>query len=451
MHVTTAPSESIDLSRRDLTLDLARVVCVLLVVAIHLLFVGVGPTPDGGIAVTRPLEEQSWFWLATWFGQIMPLFFVVGGFATATSLRGHRRRIRNQVLADRTFVHGRMLRLVRPALPLLLFLAVMLAGATAVGVDPALLDAVATGVGSPLWFLCAYLICQLLAPLLLDRHERAPRATLCMLAVAVVVVDLVQFSIPDVPRDAAGMSLLGYLNMLFVWPLVQQLGYGYADGWFARRAWWQLLLLAALCWAALVPLTAWGPYSLDMLTNLNPPTLPLVVLGLGQAALLQLLKTPLTALMRTRAARGIVYAVGTRLMTAYLWHLPLIIALAGLSLVLPMLATVPGSPAWWTTRPIAYLGVLALVVVLSLGLWRFERAPSVTRPAVGWALIVAAVVTIGTTAVITISGLDLVNAVAAAAAFCVAALLLQPTQRAASRPDAVASDAERESAAPASG
>ena len=38
----TAAKSSIDLSKRDLTLDLARVFCVLLVVVIHLLMVGVG-------------------------------------------------------------------------------------------------------------------------------------------------------------------------------------------------------------------------------------------------------------------------------------------------------------------------------------------------------------------------------------------------------------------------
>ena len=40
---------SIDLSKRDLTLDLARVFCVLLVVAIHLMMVGVGTGPDGDL------------------------------------------------------------------------------------------------------------------------------------------------------------------------------------------------------------------------------------------------------------------------------------------------------------------------------------------------------------------------------------------------------------------
>jgi fucose 4-O-acetylase-like acetyltransferase len=452
--VTTAHSlrSGVDLGNRDLTLDLARVFCVLLVVVIHLLFVGVGSDADGDMAITRPLEEQPWFWAATWAGQIMPLFFVVGGFATATSLRSHRRRaaaaggIRDE--ADRAFVHARIQRLARPALPLFVFLAVVLGAATALGIDAGLLDAVATGVGSPLWFLCAYLICQLAAPALLDRHERAPVATVLALLAAVILIDVAQFSMPAIPTDAAGMSMLGYLNLLFVWPLVQQFGFWYADGWFARRAWWQLLLIAALCWAALVPLTVWGPYSDDMLTNLNPPTLPLVALGLGQAALLQLLKPPLTALMRTRAMRAIVFVIGSRLMTVYLWHLPLILAIAGLGLVVPVIATAPGSAAWWLTRPIVYLVVLGLVFVLSLALGRFERPNPVRRVASRAELAVGAVATIAPTAAITMLGLDLWLAVAGAIGFALAVGLLGAGQKPKSPTSAAPNSPKSEPKAP---
>ena len=67
--MTSAASASVqptapDLSKRDLTLDLARVTCVVLVVIIHLLMVGVGPGPDG-LVFSRPLEELSWFAPAT--------------------------------------------------------------------------------------------------------------------------------------------------------------------------------------------------------------------------------------------------------------------------------------------------------------------------------------------------------------------------------------------------
>lgn len=455
--MTTAHQQrsGLDVGGRDLTLDLARVFCVLLVVAIHLLFVGVGPDAAGGIAVTRPLEELPWFWVATWAGQIMPLFFVVGGFATATSLRSHRRRAAAAGTpagaAERAFVHARMQRLARPALPLLVVLAVGLGAATALGVDAALLDAVATGVGSPLWFLCAYLICQLAAPRLLRAHERAPVTTLLVLLALVAVVDAAQFAIPGVPRDAAGMSVLGYLNLLFVWPLVQQLGFCYADGWFARRRAWQLLLIATVGWAALVPLAGWGPYSLDMLTNLNPPTLPLVALGLGQAALLALLRIPLTTLMRTRVMQGLVFAVGSRLMTVYLWHLPLILALAGLGLLLPAISPAPASTAWWLSRPLVYLAVLGLLFVLSLGLGRFERAMPVTRVATAPRLALAAVATILPTAAITIVGLDRPLAVSGATGFALCLLLLGAAQNPKSPPKSEPKSAPKSgSAGPAS-
>ncbi|QEO10504.1 acyltransferase [Protaetiibacter larvae] len=461
VQVTTAhPGDQatpcVDLARRDLTLDLARVFCVLLVVLVHLLFVGVGPDGAGGIAIARPLEEQPWFAAATWAGQIMPLFFVVGGFATLTALRSRRRRYADATAAARAFAQERVLRLARPAVALFAVLATALLGATALGIDAGLLDAVAVGIGSPLWFLCAYLICQLLAPALVALHERAPRSTLVALVAGAIAVDVVQFG--------TGIELLGYLNLLFVWPLVQQFGFWYADGWFARRRWWQLLAIAAVCWASLVPLTVWGPYSDDMLTNLNPPTLPLVALGLGQAAVLQLLKRPLDALMRTRAARGVVVTIGSRLMTVYLWHLPIIVALGGLGLLVPGAAPAPGGAVWWATRPLVYLLVLGIVLALSLLLGRLEATRPIGRPAALPALAAAAVLTIVPTFLITAEGLDAPLAVAAALGFGIALALMSagqnpksppnspPPNSIASKPPAASTEpaASAESVAPAS-
>ncbi len=447
-----------DLDRRDLTLDLARVVCVLMVVTIHLLFVGVGPDADGGLSVSRPLEELPWFWTATWVGQIMPLFFVVGGFATATSLRSLRRREPDPDRADRMFVHTRMQRLIRPALPLFIVLAAALGVATAIGVDPRLLEAVATGIGSPLWFLCAYLLCQFTAPTLLRLHERAPRATVIALLACVVAVDIARFLWADAPRDQAGVGIGGYLNLLFVWALVHQIGFWYADGWFARRRAWQLIAIAAVAWASLVPLTAFLPYSLDMLSNLNPPTIPLVALGIGQAALLQLLKPPLTALMRTRAARGVVYVIGSRLMTIYVWHLPLIIVLAGIGLLLPGASPVPGSAEWWATRPLVLVVLLAALIGLSVPLRRFEQPVAVTEPASRPVLALTAMLAVVPTFFITVFGLDLASAVAGAIGFGLGALLLGAGQKPKSpKSDAPNSElpksdpASPPSAAPASG
>ena len=368
-------STSIDLSKRDLTLDIARVFCVLLVVAIHLMMVGVGFDTRGQLVAQSPndspLGSQPWFAGVTWIGQIMPLFFVVGGFAAITAWRSLVRR--GGTASD--YVRNRVLRLAQPALPLYLFYVVVIGAATLLAIDPALLDLAVQGAASPLWFLAAYTLCQALVPTMVGWHTRAPRATLGVLLAGAIVVDALRFSI--------GIQEIGLANLFFVWLLVQQLGFWYADGWFAARKWWQLVLIAAVAYASLVPMTTIGPYPVDMLANLNPPTLPLVALALGQACVLRLLRPALAKLMNTHAARAVVFVVGARLMTIYLWHLPIILIITGASLLIPGAAPTPGSAAWWWSRPVLYVVVLAAVFALSflVGRWEAAREVEVTPPA----------------------------------------------------------------------
>ena len=367
-------STSIDLSKRDLTLDIARVFCVLLVVAIHLMMVGVGFDARGRLIAEAPndspLGSQPWFAGVTWIGQIMPLFFVVGGFAAITAWRSLVRR--GGTASD--YVRNRVLRLAQPALPLYLFYVVVIGAATLLAIDPALLDLAVQGAASPLWFLAAYTLCQALVPTMVGWHTRAPRATLGVLLAGAIVVDALRFSI--------GIQEIGLANLFFVWLLVQQLGFWYADGWFAARKWWQLVLIAAVAYASLVPMTTIGPYPVDMLANLNPPTLPLVALALGQACVLRLLRPALAKLMNTHAARAVVFVVGARLMTIYLWHLPIILIITGASLLIPGAAPTPGSEAWWWSRPVLYVVVLAAVFALSflVGRWEAPREVEVTPP-----------------------------------------------------------------------
>lgn len=380
MEVTASAPTSArpDLSGRDLTLDLARVVCVLFVIVVHLLQVGIGPGPDGALVASRPAEEQPWFAAATWVGQVMPLFFVVGGFASAAGWASGRK-----AGGDATgFIRSRTLRLAQPALPLFLFFAVVLGAAAALGLAPELVSAAAVGAGSPLWFLAAYLLCQAVVPVMVRLHERAPRATLALLAAGVVVVDATRF--------ATGVTEVGLLNLLLVWPLIQQLGFWYRDGWFDRRGTATLLGIAASCYLALWPLTAWGPYSVSMLGNLNPPTVPLVLLGVAQGCLLRVARPALSRLMRVRAVQGFVFVLGTRLMTVYLWHLPVILIVTGLTLLIPGAAPTPSSPAWWWSRPVMFVVVLAAVLALSLVLVRWEAigalppSPPTAVVAVAW-------------------------------------------------------------------
>ena len=130
------------IAKRDLVVDLIRTACVVLVVFVHVTMVGVAAGPDG-IAVTSPLQELPWYVTATWIGQVMPLFFVVGGFASAVGWRSTVARGGGA----RDYVATRLVRLFRPAIPLFAVLAIGLGIATALGTPPEVLAEVACGVG----------------------------------------------------------------------------------------------------------------------------------------------------------------------------------------------------------------------------------------------------------------------------------------------------------------
>ncbi|MDK8174256.1 acyltransferase [Curtobacterium citreum] len=374
------------IAQRDLVVDLVRTACVVLVVVVHITMVGVAVGPDG-IAVTSPLQEAPWYVAATWVGQVMPLFFVVGGFASAVGWRSTVARGGGA----RDFVATRLVRLFRPAIPLFLVLAVALGTATALGTPPELLGEVAFGIGSPLWFLAAYGITQCCVPFMARLHARAPWRTLGALLVLAAAVDAVRF--------ATGVAEVGLLNLGPVWLFAQQLGFLWADGWFTRRSRLVLVGGAVAGYAALVPLTSVGLWAPDMLQDLNPPMLPLAFLAVAQACLVQLVHGPLSRLMRTRGAQAAVFVVGRDGMVVYLWHLPLFIALNGIALLLGAPFPEPGSAVWWATRPVALVVVLAVAIGIARGLRWFDRplprlVPGTDRP--GWpVLAVAALCTIG--------------------------------------------------------
>ena len=116
-----------------------------------------------------------------------------------------------------------------------------------------------------------------------------------------------------------------------------------------------------------------------MLTNQWPPTLPLAVLAVIQAALLTLLHRPLTAIMETRPAQAIVFFLGSRLMSVYLWHVPAIVLLTGVQLLWwPM--PDPGTGAWWLSRPIFVVAVLLVVWAISTVTKRWESPQPILSP-----------------------------------------------------------------------
>ena len=398
---------------RDLVIDLARFFCLALVVVAHTMMVSPVLHPDGTVTSSNTLGNERWFEPAVWVLQVMPLFFVAGGITGLQSWR--RLRARGGSAFD--FMQARMLRLLRPAAVLLALMFAGLWAARLGGVDPRVIELLVSGAGMPLWFLAAYLAAQLNLPLLARLHARAPWLTLAGLTSLVVAVDCLRGTMPA----------LAYLNMVFLWCAVQQLGFFLADGGplaLGRPALVAIILGSNLVLGLLVWL---GLYSGNMLVNLNPPNLTLLLLGVSQAAALQLLRPVLSRLASRRRVRQFIGVAGRRSMTVYLWHLPLLAAMSGLLLLTDFPQPAGGTAAWWWGRPLVLLALIGLLLPVLVLFGRLEErptAPATARSRPAAAVLMAAVVVYVPVADAALNGLTLGLLGGGAACFALAVLLL---------------------------
>lgn len=343
-------------SGRDRAVDLVRAACLLAVVGVHALMVGVSVS-DGSVVLENALERWDGFTVFSWFAQMMPLFFIMGGFASAL----HYRRMRARGASAAGYVSARLRRLLPVPLLAAAVTALALAGLDAAGLDPSMVATAGWRISQPLWFLGVYVLCSALVPLTLRLHERAPRATLLGLGLAIGAVDGL--------RLLTGVDAIGFANLLLVWVFVQQLGYRLADGVApSPRA-------AVVALGGIVALVAIGASPANLFEALNPPTAALALLGIAQCALFAAVRPTLARWAELPAVQRASDALNSRAMTVYSWHMPVVVLLAGLLLVGGSALPVPLSFEWWATRPawLVAAGIAVAPVVLALA--RFERGP----------------------------------------------------------------------------
>src|SRR5687768_1702414 len=172
-------------SARDVSIDAIRVVLLVAVFVLHAMMVGVSLGPDGPV-LENALEGQAWFGPVSWVVQIMPLFFIAGGFSSFH----HWRSMRSRGASASDYVRARLERLVRPALALVVVVAAGLAALAVAGLPAELVATAGFRIGQPLWFLGVYIAISALVPVMLRAHERARLLTPVALLVAVVTVDV---------------------------------------------------------------------------------------------------------------------------------------------------------------------------------------------------------------------------------------------------------------------
>lgn len=407
-------------SSRDVSLDVLRAACTIVVVALHATMAGI-LVSGGAVRIDNALET-SWFWPFSWVVQIMPLFFLAGGATAASSLRR-----RDDV---RGFAASRVQRLMAPLVPALGAIAVGLAALGALGLPPELVEEAGFRISQPLWFLGVFVLVQSLAPLLLRAHEQRPAVTIGALVALTLAVDVV--------RTATGIDAVGFLNLAFVWLLGQQLGFVLAGGGFARLTVRTRLIGAAVALAGIPALAATGLVSLDMYENLNPPTIALALLGFAQACLFSIAQPRLRAWGARRRAGAAVRVIGRHAMSIYLWHMPALVVVAAVtiagSLALGIGMPVPLTGEWWASRPIWILAVGAATCCAVALVARTSAAQTPGAPSGGARAACSVALAVGAVALVFVLGLDVGSAVLAIAVALLALRIARAPRTAGGKP-----------------
>ncbi len=395
MSSITSPSAAATLtaatpSTRNQVVDATRAVAMLAVVVGHWLVALPIAGANGSIGGINAIERLRSFQYLTWIFQLMPLVFVVGGFANAASLATARARGGR----DSDWVASRLRRLLKPTI----MFAAFWAGARVIAGDVGLVATAARVASVPLWFLAVYVVVVAVQPLI-DRvwKDRAV-ATLACLVVLSLLGDLAQIT--------PGFSAVGWLNHIWVFAACQQLGVLWFEGRLpsGRRA----FVAAVSALGTAVGLVAFGPWSLSLvyvsgqrMSNAHPPSIILLLMGAFQVCAVRSIEAKAQRWLQKPKVWMAVAVINLRIMTIYLWHFTALIIASVIVIPIGLRpAAGLGSAYWWLNRPLWYALLTAFLVGIVALLGRFESGgKAVARP-----LALLAMVPVASLALLRITG-----------------------------------------------
>jgi hypothetical protein len=339
--------------------DLLRSVAIAAVVLGHWLVTGV-ETHNGryvGVDALGVIDWSSWVTLGL---QVVPVFFLVGGFANSGSWSRHEAAGESWS----GWVRARVLRMLGPTCWYAAAIALFALYAELAGVNRATLQQAGWAVALHLWFVAVYVVVLLCTPALVNAHRRWGLGVPAVMCVSAVLIDSTVIGWHWHP--------VGWANYVLVWGAFHQIGFAWQDGTFTVRR--RAPLLAGSASLLLVALIWWGPYPVSMvgvpgarIENASPPSTALLAFGLAQCGLVLACEPVVTRwLGRHAGARARIATTGALTMPVYLWHMvPVVIVIeAGY----PRLFGLPavGSLRWWEQR-IDWILALSLVLALLLG------------------------------------------------------------------------------------
>ena len=362
---------------RNRAVDLYRAVAMAAVALGHWLVMVAYRDETGGLVSGNALEFVPGFHVATWVFQVMPLFFVVGGFASAASLDSRGLGRRSDAAGRATWIAGRLARLLPPvaALAAVWLAAIGLGYLTGLST---LVNAGAVAAAIPLWFLANYVADVILAPHVLPLFRRSP--------VRVAAAGLGLFGLLELLRVTGALHQFGplhhlpHVNWILGWFLFQMAGFAWRDGLLPTGR--TLALWGVGLTVTLIGLVTLGPWPVAMVnfpglehSPTHPPTIALLVFGAAQSAFaLSVAPTVTRLLERSATAWRAVIAANSMAMTVYLWHMTAgVVVLALFDAVNLLGGATPGTASWWLGKVPFVSGAVIVLALIVPRLSRIER------------------------------------------------------------------------------
>jgi hypothetical protein len=374
---------------RNRYVDFLRAVSILVVIIGHWL-IATAYFVDGELSVGHLLKDQPQTQWLTWLFQVMPIFFIVGGYSNSVSLQSAQKKN----LGYAGWLAARLNRLVAPLLALLVTWALIALAMRLFGASSDTIQFASQAALIPTWFLAIYIVIVILAPVVHRLWERFGFVSFWFFVVLAVLTDYAFF--------AKNLEWLGFSNYLWVWLAIHQLGFAWRDDKIGGPK--VLLTCSAVALATLYLMTSIGPYPLAMvgspdegLSNTLPPKATLLALGVFQFGFLLAFEGPMKRALASVRLWAATVLINGMIMTVYLWHITVMVVVVALLYLAGGvgLGVESGSTEWWLWRPV-WIGVLLLLLVpVALPLSVFERRgrsadariPSAKRQIIGATLI----------------------------------------------------------------
>ena len=370
---------------RNRYVDFLRSVSILVVIVGHWL-IATSYYVDGTLTSGHLLKSHPQTQWLTWAFQVMPIFFIVGGYSNAVSLESARGRH----IAYGGWLAGRLHRLVAPLLLLVIAWALIGLAMGFFGAGPNVIQYASQASLIPTWFLAIYIMVVILAPLSYRLWRAWGYLSFWIFVAVAVLVDLAFF--------VADLQWMGWSNYFWVWLAVHHLGFAWRDGRTGSPAF--MIVCSAAGMAVLAMLVFQGPYPLAMvgspdegLSNTLPPKITLIALAGFQFGLLLAIEAPMRRLLRGLRLWAATVLINTMIMTVYLWHITVMIIVIGILYLAGGfgLGIEPGSTTWWYTRPVWTLVLIVALTPVALLVSPLERksrpkdapVPSPARQIVG--------------------------------------------------------------------